>query len=161
MAVSGSIFVFVGVTATAATLVLVAPFVFQQMKRARLLDSRLAVPRREASRGVPSAAGAGSGGAGLSLRTLGLPLLRAGSILVPIGAREREKLTRSLRLAGFGRQDALSLFLSCSGSATGAPSGAMATTEPIIGPTRAPLSPSRVWQGSWSAASRPSMSCAR
>ena len=134
MAVSGSIFVFVGVTATAATLVLVAPFVFQQMKRARLLDSRLAVPRREASRGVPSAAGAGSRGAGLSLRTLGLPLLRAGSILVPIGAREREKLTRSLRLAGFGRQDALSLFLSCKFVCSIVGAGLGALVGPMIAP---------------------------
>ena len=131
---SGSAFVIVGVAATGATLVLVAPFIFQEMQRARLLDSRLGVPRREAIRGVPSSAASGSGGASLSFRALGLPLLRAGSILVPIGAREREKLTRSLRLAGFGRQDALSLFLSCKLACSLIGAGLGALLGQMIGP---------------------------
>ena len=131
---SGSAFVLVGVAATGATLVLTAPFIFQEIQRARLRDRRLAVPRREATRGVPSSAAAGSGGTGPSLRTLGLPLLRAGSILVPIGAREREKLTRSLRLAGFGRQDALSLFLSCKLACSLVGAGLGALVAQMIGP---------------------------
>ena len=130
----GSTYVLVGVAATAATLVLVAPFIFHETQRARLLDRRLAVPRREATRGVPSTASAGSGGGSPSLRALGLPLLRAGSILVPIGTREREKLTRSLRLAGFGRQDALSLFLSCKLACSLVGAGLGALVAQMIGP---------------------------
>ena len=113
MAVSSSAVVLVGIATSGVTLVLLAPFIFHETQRARLRDRRLEVPRREAIRGVPGSAFAGSGGASLSLRSLGLPLLRAGSLFVPISARDREKLTRALRLAGFGRQDALSLFLSC------------------------------------------------
>lgn len=131
---SGSALVLTGVAASGATLVLLAPFIFRETQRARALDRRLAVPRREATRGVPSSASASSGAANPSLRTLGLPLLRAGSMFVPIGAREREKLTRALRLAGFGRQDALSLFLSCKLACGLVGAGLGALVAQMIGP---------------------------
>ena len=110
---SGSVLVLVGVATTGVTLVFLAPFIFLETQRARALDRRLAIPRREATRGVPGAASRRSSAARPSLSTFGFLLLRAGSMLVPVGAREREKLSRTLRLAGFGRQDALSLYLSC------------------------------------------------
>ena len=113
MAVTGSMLVLVGVATTGVTLAFLAPFIFRETQRARVLDRRLAIPRREATRGVSGSAFRRPGAANPSLRAFGLPLLRIGSMLVPVGAREREKLTRTLRLAGFGRQDALSLFLSC------------------------------------------------
>lgn len=113
MAASSSLIVIGGIATSGAVLLFLAPFIFEETQRARALDRRLAVPRREAAR-VIAGAGAGADEASpLSLRSLGHPLLRIGSMLVPIGAREREKLTRALRLAGFSRQDALSLFLSC------------------------------------------------
>ena len=130
----GSTFVIVGIVTSAATLVLLAPFVFRETQRVRLLDRRLAVPRREAVRSAPGSAAAGSDTAKPSLRVLGLPLLRAGSLLVPIGAREREKLTRALRLAGFGRQDALSLFLSCKLACSLVGAGLAALIAQAIGP---------------------------
>ena len=130
----GSTFVFVGVAVSGATLVLLAPLIFRETQRVRLLDRRLAVTRREATRGVPHSASTGSGTAKPSLRTLGVPLLRVGSLLVPIGAREREKLTRALRLAGFGRQDALSLFLSCKLACSLVGAGLAALMAQMIGP---------------------------
>ena len=45
-------------------------------------------------------------------RGLGLALLRAASVLAPVGAGEREKLAAMLRGAGFGQRDALTYFLS-------------------------------------------------
>ena len=129
-----STFVLVGIVTSGATLVLLAPFVFRETQRVRLLDRRLSVPRREAIRGVPRSASGGSDTARPSLRGLGLPLLRAGSLLVPIGAREREKLIRALRLAGFGRQDALSLFLSCKLACGLAGAGLAALAVQAIGP---------------------------
>ena len=102
-----------GIAISGAILVMLAPFIFRATQRTRALDRRLSVPRREAIRAIPGAGAAGPGVAGPSLRTLSLLLVRAGSMLVPTGAREREKLTRSLRHAGIARQDALSLFLSC------------------------------------------------
>lgn len=130
----------VGIATSGATLMLLAPFIFRETQRARTLDRRLAVPRREAIRAVPGAARGSPGAAGPSLRMLGLLLLRAGSMLVPIGAREREKLTRALRLAGFARQDALSLFLSCKLACGIVGAGLGALLAQMIGPV-APFVP--------------------
>ena len=103
----------VGGVVCSAILMVIAVFIFSETQRTRVLDRRLAVPRREALRSGPGSASASTGTAGLSMRELGPQALRAASMLVPLGAREREKLTRTLRRAGFGREDALSLFLSC------------------------------------------------
>ena len=116
-----------------AMFVTLAVLVLRGTPSTRALDRRLAALRRETDRGLPSTAGAGVA-AGPSLRSLGLPLLRAGSILVPIGAREREKLTRTLQLAGFARQDALSLFLSCKLVCGLAGAGLFALAAQGIGP---------------------------
>ena len=110
---TNSMVLIVGGVVCSAILMVIAVFIFGETQRTRVLDRRLAVPRREALRSGPGSASASTGTAGLSMRELGPQALRAASMLVPLGAREREKLTRTLRRAGFGREDALSLFLSC------------------------------------------------
>lgn len=127
-----SMIVLAGVAASGVLLVLLAPFIFQETKRTRLLDRRLAMARREAMRAVP-----GSGGleaAAVPLRSVGPALFQAASLLVPVGAREREKLARTLRLAGFGRPDALSLFLSCKLAFSVLGAGILALVAQSIGP---------------------------
>ena len=124
----------VGVVVSGAILMALTIFIFGETQRTRLLDRRLAVPRREVLRPVPGSASASTGTAGLSMRALGPLVLRAASMLVPIGAREREKLTRTLRQAGFGREDALSLFLSCKLVCGLAGAGLCALVGQSIGP---------------------------
>ena len=130
------LFLFLGALATSAILVM---WVSRETKRALALDRRLAAPRREAARAL---AGPGAGGPGRprpGLGALGPPLLRAGSMLVPVGAREREKLTGTLARAGFARRDALSLFLCCKLAAAlvGAAAGALGAQA--IGPAAAAI----------------------
>ena len=124
----------VGVVVSGAILMALTIFIFGETQRTRLLDRRLAVPRREVLRPVPGSASASAGTASLSMRALGPLVLRAASMLVPIGAREREKLTRTLRQAGFGREDALSLFLSCKLVCGLAGAGLCALVGQSIGP---------------------------
>lgn len=130
------LFLFLGALVTGAVLVI---GVSRETKRALALDRRLAAPRREAARAL---AGPGPGGTGRprpALGTLGRPLLRAGSMLVPVGAREREKLAGTLARAGFARRDALSLFLCCKlvAALVGAAAGALGAQA--IGPVAAAI----------------------
>ena len=136
---TSSTIVLAAIATSGVVLILLAPFIFGETQRTRLLDRRLAMARREALRAVP-----GSGAqalAAVQIRSFGPALFQALSMLVPVGAREREKLTRTLRLAGFARQDALSLFLSCklACSVLGAGLGALAAQA--IGPVFAFLPP--------------------
>ena len=86
---------------------------FREFRRARAFDERLAVPRKEALAAFPKISSTDRPRpTGLSLRTFGLASLRAASLLVPVGAAEREKLAQTLRQAGFAKRDALPLFLS-------------------------------------------------
>ena len=129
---SSSMIVLAGIATSAILLTLLAPFIFRETQRTRLLDRRLASARREALRAVP-----GSGAPAASavpIGSLGPTLFQAASMLVPVGAREREKLTRTLRLAGFQRQDALSLFLSCKLACSVAGAGLCALSAQVIGP---------------------------
>ena len=88
--------------------------VYRETQRTLAIDRRLGVPRRLALAARPAPewrdrrAGAESGG----WRTLVRTLVRAGSLLAPVGAAERAKLAALLRAAGFGQRDALSVFLS-------------------------------------------------
>ena len=88
-------------------------FIYREARRLRALDRRLAVPRRQAP--APGRSSQRGERRGQSLRgearAFGLALVKAGSILAPVGAAEREKLALILRSAGFGYADALSLFL--------------------------------------------------
>ena len=87
--------------------------VYREAQSALALDRRLSIPRaRAVTAGLGPARrerrGANLGATG----ALGLAMARAGSMLVPVGAAEREKLSQALRLAGFAQRDALAVFLS-------------------------------------------------
>ena len=110
---SSSMLLLMGALTSGVILVMLAPFIFRETKRVRSFDHQLAITRKEAAGAAPNGDPDAAVGAGLSLRALFLPLMQASTRLVPVGGREREKLTRALKQAGFGRQDALSIFLSC------------------------------------------------
>ena len=110
---SSSMLLLIGALSSAVLIAALAPFLFRETKRVRSLDHQLALTRKEAAGAAPGDGAGDSAGPAFSLRTLLLPLMQIGSGLVPISMAEREKLRRALRQAGFGRQDALSLFLSC------------------------------------------------
>ena len=109
---SSSTLLLVGALTSAVLIAMLAPFLFRETKRVRSLDQQLAVTRKEAAGAAAGEAAGDSAGPDFSLRTLLRPLTLIGSGLVPISTAEREKLRRALRQAGFGRPDALSLFLS-------------------------------------------------
>ncbi len=132
---TSSMIVLAGVATSGVVLILLAPLIFGETQRARLLDRRLAMARREAMRAVPGSGA--SAVAAVQLRSFGPALLQALSMLVPVGAREREKLTRTLRLAGFARHDALSLFLSCKLASSVLGAGLAAFAAQAIGPVLA------------------------
>ena len=101
------------------------------------IDRRLGVPRARALAFAPRPKDHGRGGrSGASARALGLALLRAASVLAPIGAGEREKLAGMLRGAGFGQRDALSCFLSAkigTGAAFAAGAGYLVADSEMLG----------------------------
>ena len=84
--------------------------VYRETQRTRAFDRRLDMPRRVAlAVGVESKRrGRRSGG----VRAFARALSHGASLLVPVGAAEREKLTGLLHTAGFAHRDALSVFLS-------------------------------------------------
>ena len=88
--------------------------IYREARRIYTLDRRLSVPRGQAlATGLwPRCRERRGQGLHGETRELALALVKAGSILVPVGAAEREKLAGTLRMAGFGHPDALSLFLS-------------------------------------------------
>ena len=100
-----------GIAVSATLLGVLGLAVFRELRRALDFDRRLGMPRSQAL-------GFGLGAAPRAreqrreARALGLTLLRAGSLLVPVGAGERDKLAALLRQAGFAQPDALSYFLS-------------------------------------------------
>ena len=103
-----------GLVASGAVLAGLALVIYRETQRTIAIDRRLAGPRRHAL-----ASGLGSeqrerrgGGGGRNAQALGIALMKAGSMLVPVGAKEREKLGTMLRQAGFAHRDALSLYLS-------------------------------------------------
>ena len=84
--------------------------VYRETQRTLAFDRRLDMPRRVAlAVGVESKRrGRRSGG----VRVFARALSHGASLLVPVGAAEREKLTGLLGAAGFVQRDALSVFLS-------------------------------------------------
>ena len=108
------IFVLCGIVASGVVLGWMGMLVFRELRSALDFDRRLGVPRAQAlfyglwaDHRIQQL-----GGGGHEARALGLALLRVGSMLVPVGAAEREKLAGMLRQAGFVQGDALSHFLS-------------------------------------------------
>ena len=105
--------VLAGLAASIALLAGLLLFIYREARRVLALDRRLSAPRRQAlALGLWSKhrERRGSGVRG-EARAFGLALVKAGSILAPVGAAEREKLAQMVRQAGFGHSDALSLFL--------------------------------------------------
>ena len=86
--------------------------VFTELRQVFAFDRRLAVPRGQALAAAPRSDTGRRGSGDLPLRAAGLALFQAGSMLVPVGAGDREKLTAQLRHAGFDQRDALAVFLS-------------------------------------------------
>ena len=114
IAVAGGVFV-----------LLLVPLVFRETQRARAADRRLAALREQAASAAPTPGGSGRPGDQVRFRTFGLAFLRASSMLVPVGATEREKLAQMLRKGGIARPEALSIFLSLKlGSALALAAGA-------------------------------------
>ena len=89
----------------------VVPLIFRETRRARAVDRRLSGVRDHAVALTPAADVIERRGGGGALRILGLALLRALSMVVPVGAAEREKLAGMLRKGGFGQPEALSVYL--------------------------------------------------
>ena len=89
-------------------------FIYREARRILAVDRRLSMPRRQAlALGLwPRRRDRRGTGVRGEARALGIALVKAGSILAPVGAGEREKLAQMLRRAGFAQTDALSLFLS-------------------------------------------------
>ena len=108
---AGSLLPVAAITAGVLFVLLLAPMVFRETRRAHAIDRRLARLRELAVADAPIARDASPAGGG-PFRAIGAALLRVGSMLVPVGAAEREKLAGLLRRGGFAQRDALSVFLS-------------------------------------------------
>ena len=104
--------VLAGLIASAVMLAGLGLIIYRETQRSLAFDRRLTIPRRQASAAGLSPERGERRGGGRGSRALGRVLVRAGSMLVPVGAAEREKLARLIRQAGFGQRDALSAFLS-------------------------------------------------
>ena len=135
---SESLFALSAATAVAspAILALLAVQIFREIRRKLAFDGRLGVPRALALRFVPQAEQRRYAGSTKGFRALGLALVRAASVLAPVGAGEREKLAAMVRAAGFGQRDALSYFLSAkigTGAVLGAVAGYLASDSELIG----------------------------
>ena len=105
--------------AIAASLVLLAVLVWlvgRSLRRAVEFDRRLDVPR-SALIAAQTAEGGGGRESGRSLlENVGGAAVAIVSMIMPVGASEREKLTRLLRDAGFGHPDALPRYLAVKGA---------------------------------------------
>ena len=115
-----ALLVLAGLVTSAALLSVLVLFVFRETRRTQAFDQRLGVPRGRAAAVAPRPEARSRGdGDELSLRAIGLAILRAASVLVPVGASEREKLAVMLNGAGFRQRDAISYFLSAKFAAGG------------------------------------------
>lgn len=118
------------------TVVLVlAPLIFRETRRARAIDRRLGTVREQALQAGAPSLDRLDRTTGNPFQSLGVAVLRMGSILVPVGAAEREKLARILRQGGFLQPEALSYFLSAklaSAVAFGAGAGLMANNSAML-----------------------------
>ncbi|MCY4428931.1 MAG: type II secretion system F family protein [Rhodospirillales bacterium] len=126
----------VGTVAACAFVLLAASIIFRETRRARTVDRRLAILRELAISAGPALEGRTRRSGSIPLPMLGLAVVQVGSMLVPVGAAEREKLARMLRMGGFGRPEALSTFLSiklAGALALGAAAGLWAAGSATVG----------------------------
>ena len=113
-----------------------APLIFRETRRARAVDRRLAVLRGQAGTSAPVLDPLDRRDGGSVFGVLGLAVLRVFSMVMPVGAAEREKLAQMLRKGGFGQPEALSVFLSikfASGLALSAGFGVLAAGSELVG----------------------------
>ena len=99
------------VMALSGTVLLV--FLVRETRRVHVFDRRLAVSRTEALKltsGMLLTDRSPNRGREL-VRKLAFGVVRATSVLAPFGAKERDKLRRMLRAAGYRQADALSVYL--------------------------------------------------
>lgn len=132
----GAMLPILGIFAGGAFVLLLAPLIFRETGRARAIDRRLETVRGQAIAAARAPEGSDRPGGGVLFRTVGLAALRIGSMLVPVGAAEREKIARMLRGGGFAEPEALSIFLSAKlagGLALGIGAGIWATTSDMVG----------------------------
>ena len=101
-----------GLIASTVMLAGLALLIYRETQRTLAFDRRISVPRRQALASGLWSERRERRGRSQDSQALGLALMRALSMLAPVGAVEREKLTRMIRMAGFGQRDALSIFLS-------------------------------------------------
>ena len=105
--------VLAGLAASGTLLAGLTIIILRETRRTIAIDRRLSAPRRQAlAAGLWAERRERRGGGGDSARALGVQLVKAGSMLAPVGAAEREKLAQMLRQAGFAQRDALSIYLS-------------------------------------------------
>ena len=136
MAHSTLMLVLAGLLASTVLLAGLALLIYRETQRSLEFDRRLSVPRRRASAAGLSPEHRERRGRSRSSRALGLALVKAVSVLAPVGAAEREKLAGLMRQAGFGQRDALSVFLSLKigiALASGAGAGLWAKGSEMIG----------------------------
>jgi len=126
-----------GLAASTLLLAGLAVVIRRETQRSLAFDRRLFIPRRQAvSAGLWSERRERHGRGGGSSRAFALVLLRAASMLAPVGVAEREKLGKMIRHAGFAQRDALSVFLAlklASALAAGAAAGAWSSGSETIG----------------------------
>ena len=132
------VLVLCGIVASSVVLGWMGLLVFRELQSALDFDRRLGVPRTQAlSFGLwVEHRAQNPGGGGREARALVLALIRIGSMLVPVGAAEREKLAALLRQAGFAQRDALSYFLSAKlacAALIGAGTGFQAAESQMLG----------------------------
>ena len=92
-------------------LVLLVWLVNRSLRRAVEFDRRLEVPRAVLIATQRQQRQGGGEDARSLLQNLGGAFVKVAAVVVPIGAGEREKISRLLRDAGFGHPDALSRYL--------------------------------------------------
>ena len=92
--------------------VILAVVLMRETRRVHAFDRRLSISRTEALRLQPQGAAdeAGRQG-GRVFGELSVAAVRGLSLLVPIGAKERDKLARMLRTAGIQHREALAVYL--------------------------------------------------
>lgn len=101
-----------GATAAGILVLFLATLFFRETRRARSIDRRLAALRGQAVIFEPISNSAEARGGGDLFRSVGLAVMRGFSMVVPVGAAEREKLAQMLRKGGYGQPEALSVYLS-------------------------------------------------
>ena len=129
-------FILAALVASGALLAVLGVVVYRATEHTRAFDLRLAVPRALAATALPrSAERAGDGDPG-AVRAFGLGVLKGISVLAPVGVSDREKLTATLRRAGFAHREAIAYFLSAklgSGAVFGAAAGFFAAGSELLG----------------------------